>query len=61
MPGTTLGTAYVQIVPSTQGIAGSISSVMGGEATAAGRIESHLLIFMETLLSKTGILYQSTL
>ena len=36
MPGTTLGTAYVQIVPSTQGIAGSISSVMGGEATAAG-------------------------
>lgn len=36
MPGTTLGTAYVQIVPSAQGIAGSISNIMGGEATAAG-------------------------
>lgn len=36
MAGTTLGTAYVQIVPSTQGIAGSISSSLGGEAQAAG-------------------------
>ena len=36
MPGTNLGTAYVQIVPSAQGISGSISSVMSGEAAEAG-------------------------
>jgi len=36
MAGTTLGTAYVQIVPSAQGIKGSISSALGGEAEAAG-------------------------
>lgn len=36
MSGTTLGTAYVQIVPSAQGIAGSITNIMGGEATSAG-------------------------
>ena len=36
MAGTTLGTAYVQIVPSTQGIKGSIQSALGGEAEAAG-------------------------
>jgi len=32
----TLGTAYVQIVPSAQGISGSISKVLGNEASAAG-------------------------
>ena len=36
MAGTNLGTAYVQIVPSAQGIEGSISKVMNGEATSAG-------------------------
>ena len=36
MAGTTLGTAYVQIVPSAQGIQGSITNVLSGEATAAG-------------------------
>lgn len=36
MAGTTLGTAYVQIVPSAKGIKGSISDVLGGEAEAAG-------------------------
>lgn len=36
MAGTTLGTAYVQIVPSAQGIEGSLSKVMSGEATSAG-------------------------
>ncbi len=36
MTGTTLGTAYVQIVPSAQGIKGSISNVLGGEAESAG-------------------------
>lgn len=34
--GTTVGQAYVQIVPSAQGISGSISNVLNGEATAAG-------------------------
>lgn len=34
--GTTLGTAYVQIVPSAQGIKGSIEGLMGGEAESAG-------------------------
>lgn len=32
----TLGTAYVQIVPSANGISGSISKVLGGEADSAG-------------------------
>ena len=36
MAGQTLGTAYVQIVPSAQGIKGSIENVMGGEAESAG-------------------------
>ena len=36
MAGTTLGTAYVQIVPSAQGIKGSISSALDGEAQSAG-------------------------
>lgn len=36
MAGTTLGTAYVQIVPSAQGISGSISSLFEGEAQSAG-------------------------
>ena len=36
MAGTTLGTAYVQIVPSAQGIKGSITSVLDPEAQAAG-------------------------
>ena len=31
-----LGTAYVQVVPSAQGISGSIQKVLGGEADAAG-------------------------
>lgn len=33
---TELGTAYVQIVPSAQGISGSISRAIGGEADSAG-------------------------
>lgn len=36
MPGTNLGTAYVQIVPSAKGISGSISNVLSPEAKAAG-------------------------
>ncbi len=34
---TELGKAFVQIVPSAQGISGSISSALGGEATSAGK------------------------
>lgn len=34
---TELGKAYVQIVPSAQGISGSISNVLAGEATNAGK------------------------
>lgn len=34
---TELGKAYVQIVPSAQGISGSISNVLAGEATSAGK------------------------
>lgn len=34
---TELGKAYVQIVPSAQGIKGSIESVIGGEAESAGK------------------------
>ena len=34
--GTTLGKAWVQIVPSAKGISGSISKLLDGEATSAG-------------------------
>ena len=32
-----LGQAYVQIVPSAEGLAGSISKAIGGEADSAGK------------------------
>ena len=35
--GTSLGTAYVQIVPSADGIKGSITEALGGEAENAGK------------------------
>lgn len=35
--GTTLGKAYVQIMPSAEGISGSISKLMQGEAESAGK------------------------
>ena len=35
--GSELGKAYVQIIPSAQGISGSITSVLAPEATAAGK------------------------
>lgn len=38
-----LGKAYVQIVPSAQGISGSISSLIGGEASSAGTAAGGLL------------------
>ena len=36
MPGSSLGTAYVQIVPTAKGISGAISKELDGEATTAG-------------------------
>ena len=36
MAGTTLGTAYVQIVPSAQGIQGAISGLLNGPSQSAG-------------------------
>lgn len=36
MDGATLGTAYVQIVPSTEGIAGELSSALGSAGDSAG-------------------------
>ena len=36
MAGTSLGTAYVQIVPSADGIKGSITDVLSGESESAG-------------------------
>lgn len=35
--GTSLGTAYVQIMPSAKGIKGNIEKVLGGEAESAGK------------------------
>ena len=32
-----LATAYVQIVPTTQGISGELSSVLGNDAESAGK------------------------
>ena len=36
MAGPTLGTAYVQVIPSAKGISGTLSEAMGGEAASAG-------------------------
>ena len=56
MAGTTLGTAYVQIVPSAQGIKGSITDVLGGEAEAAGTsVGSKLGTFAKKALAKVAI------
>lgn len=56
MPGTTLGTAYVQIVPSAQGIKGSITNLMGGEAQEAGTaIGGTVGSFVKKALIATGI------
>lgn len=41
--GIKLAKAYVQIVPSTEGIQGSISRIMGGEASSAGESAGTLL------------------
>ena len=56
MAGTTLGTAYVQIVPSAQGISGSISNVLGGEAASAGTsVGSKIAGFAKKAILAAGI------
>ena len=49
-----LGKAYVQIVPSAQGIKGSITSVLGGEVSSAGEMAKGILGSKITLGALTG-------
>ena len=56
MAGTTLGTAYVQIVPSAQGIKGSITNVLSGEGEAAGTsVGSKIGAFAKKAIIAAGI------
>ena len=53
-----LGKAYVQIVPSAQGIKGSITSVLGGEVSSAGEAAKSILgskIAMGALSGATAV------
>ena len=57
---TELGKAYVQIVPSAKGISGSISNLMGGEATSAGKtagsfLGGNLVKTLTTVIAAAGI------
>lgn len=49
-----LGTAYVQIVPSAQGISGSISNALNGEVTSAGKSAGSKLSGLLGSALKTG-------
>src|SRR5690625_496286 len=52
---TTLGQAYVQIMPSAKGISGSIQKTLNPEATAAGRSAgSNIASAMSESMSKAG-------
>ena len=52
----TLGTAYVQIVPSAQGIKGSLEKTLGGEAASAGTsVGSKIGAFAKKALIAAGI------
>lgn len=54
--GTNLGTAYIQIVPSADGIRGSITNVLGGEAeSAGGSLGSKIGSFAKKALVAAGI------
>ena len=56
MAGTTLGSAYVQIIPSAQGIKGAISNVLGGEAQSAGtEVGSKIGAFAKKAIIAAGI------
>lgn len=54
MAGTTIGNAYVQIVPSAQGIQGKITNALNGEVTAAGKTGGAKLSGMLGAALKTG-------
>lgn len=43
MSGSTVGTAYVHVVPSAKGISGSLSNMFKGESQSAGSISGKLL------------------
>lgn len=56
----TLGKAYVQIVPSADGISGSISNVLGGEVDSAGKeagesLGSKLMATAKKVIAAAGI------
>ena len=60
--GIELAKAYVQIVPSAEGIQGSISHIMGGEASAAGEsagtlLGTKLVGTLKKVISAAGIGY----
>ena len=56
MAGTSLGTAYVQIVPKAEGIKGSIENVLSGEAQASGlSAGSKIGAFMKKALVAAGV------
>lgn len=55
-----LGKAYVQIVPSAEGISGKLSSLIGGEAESAGRsggesLGSSLVSTLKSVIVAAGI------
>ena len=56
MAGTSLGTAYVQIVPKAEGIKGSIENVLSGEAQSAGlSAGSKVGAFLKKALIAAGV------
>jgi len=56
MAGTTLGTAYVQIMPTASGIKGAISNILGGEAQSAGTtVGTQIGSFAKKAIAAAGI------
>lgn len=56
MPGTEIGKAYVQIVPSAEGIKGSVGKVLKGEAESAGKGAGlKVASFMKKAIAAAGI------
>ena len=53
--GIELAKAYVQIVPSADGIQGSISHIMGGEVSAAGESAGTLVGTLKKVIAAAGI------
>ena len=56
MAGTTIGTAYVQIIPSAEGIKGKLTEALGGEVTNAGKgLGGKLASGLKTGLKATAV------